>query len=166
MEIQAIGARAFSVYIAGEELERRHLDPRSITATQARQIVSDVIRGDGMGAVSLELYPGRHEVLIFVKRSAGEPEFFTFPDLESLLEAVLDGGGDTVASLFYYGGRYILAVWAMDGKRPEGLAEFGTPLYVPGEYLLHLREHGVTVCDGDAVERLRETFGRRERGDC
>ncbi len=158
MEIQAIGARAFSVYIAGEELERRHLDPREMTASDARRIVSGIVESDALGTVSLELYPGRHEVLIFVRRSSGEPEFFAFTDFEALLSAVMECGGELTASLFYYEGRYILAVWVMDGVRPETLFEFGAPLDMPGEYLLHLREHGVTICDGDAAARLREAF--------
>lgn len=160
MEIQAIGTRAFSVYIAGEELERRHLDPQGITATDARRIVSDVIENDALGAVSLELYPGRHELLIFVKRSAGEPEFFAFYDFEALLEALEERGDDITASLFYYNGMYILAVWIMDGTRPDRFLEFGQILDVPGEFLLHLREHGTVICDGDAAQRLRKAFSR------
>ena len=158
MEIQAIGARAFSVYIAGEGLEKRHLDPKEMTASDARRIVSGIVENDALGTVSLELYPGRHEVLIFVRRSSGEPEFFAFTDLETLLAAISECGEELTASLFYYEGRYILAVWTMDRTRPETLFEFGTPLYMPGEYLLHLREHARGVCDGDAAARLREAF--------
>lgn len=157
MEIQAIGSRAFSVYIAGEELERRHLDPMGITANEARSIVNDVIKEDGLGTVSLELYPGRHELLIFVKRSSGEPEFYAFASFEDLLDAIREGDGVT-ASLYYCDGVYILAVWPMEGARRGGFEEFGRPLSRPGGYLLHLREHGKAICEGDAAERLRELF--------
>lgn len=157
MDIQAIGSRAFTVYIAQEELERRHLEPGEITVGEARDIVSSVIQCDALGAVRLELYPGRHELLIFVKRSLGEPEFYAFPDLESLIRAIGEFGDELAASLFWYDGAYILAVWS-DGTYMAGLSEFGDPLDLPAEFLLHLREHARVISDGDAIERLRRCF--------
>lgn len=158
MDIQAIGSRAFSVYIAGDELARCHLDPMGMTASQARQIVGPLIDCGALDSVSLELYPGRHEVLIFVKRSSGEPEFFRFPDIESLLDALAQIDAGLVSSLFFYNGSYILAVWPADDVRAGALAEFGESLDLPGVYLLHLREHALLLCDGDAASRLREAF--------
>ena len=73
MDIQAIGSRAFSVYIQESELLSRHLAAGTLTARDARTLVAPLIGSDGLGAVNLELYPGRHEVLIFVSRSSGEP---------------------------------------------------------------------------------------------
>lgn len=158
MDIQVIGSRTYSVYIAGPELERRHLDPQGITARQAREIVRDLIGCDGTDTVSLELYPGRHEVLIFVRRSAGEPEFYVFYDLESLLEAIAACGREAASSLFFYNGTYILALWSDDGLRRGALCEFGEPLDLPGGFLPHLREHGRVIRDGDAAEALTEAF--------
>ncbi len=157
MDIQAIGARAFTVYIPREELERRHLDPGEMTVTEARRLISPLISGDGLGAVRLELYPGRHEVLIFVKRSQGEPEFYSFPDLESLLLAARACRDEPAADLFWYDGAYILAVWN-DGAHASGLSEFGESLDLPGDFLLHLREHARVLLEVDAVEALRKTF--------
>ena len=154
MDIQAIGSRAFTVYIAREELERRHLDPEDITVGEARDIVSSVLECDALGAVKLELYPGRHELLIFVKR---EPEFYSFPDLESLLLAVGACGDEIAASLFWYDGAYILAVWSGDARR-ACLSEFGDALDLPAGFLLHLREHARVLREGDAVEVLRRAF--------
>ena len=161
MDIQAIGARAFSVYIAEAELTRRKLDPLDITAEEARRIVRTLIPCDALDTVSLELYPGRHEVLIFVKKSTGEPEFLRFEDFESVLAALLACGEDVTASLFFYEGSYILAVWSFDGLTHRGLAEFGEPLERPGDFLLHLREHGRVLCDGDAREVLLRAFAER-----
>lgn len=157
MDIQAISSRAFTVYIPREELERRHLEPGDITVGQARDIVSPLISCDGLGAVRLELYPGRHELLIFVKRSLGEPEFYSFEDLESLLLAVGACRDEIAASLFWYQGAYILAVWS-DDPLAARLSEYGEALDLPGDFLLHLREHARVLLDGDAAEVLKKTF--------
>lgn len=157
MDIQAIGSRAFTVYIPREELERRHLDPGEMTVGEARSLISSVIACDALGAVRLELYQGRHEVLIFVKRSQGEPEFYSFQNFESLLLAVGACRDELAADLFFYDGAYILAVWN-DDTYSAGLSEFGEALDLPAGFLLHLREHADALLDSDAVEVLRKTF--------
>ena len=101
MDIQVIGSRAFSVYIQEAELVSRHLAAGTMTARDARTLVAPLIGSDGLGAVNLELYPGRHEVLIFVSRASGEPEFFSFPDVEALIEAAGSGRGGIASSLFW-----------------------------------------------------------------
>lgn len=159
MDIQAIGGGGFTVYIGEPELHMRHLEPQSVTVRDARELVRGVLDCCDTGAVSLELYPGRHELLIFVLRSAGEPEFYSFPDLESLLEA-LSALGPRASSLFFYNGSYILAVWSGDGARVPALCEFGAPLSRPGAFLLHLREHGRVIRETDAAETLLRAFGR------
>ncbi len=158
MDIQAIGSRAFSVYIQEAELLSRHLAAGTMTARDARTLVAPLIGNDGLGAVNLELYPGRHEVLIFVSRASGEPEFFSFPDVEALIEAAGSGLGGIASSLFWYGGAYILAVWPADGRPAGALREFAEPLENPGAFLLHLREHGKLLIDGDALDTLRGYF--------
>ena len=158
MDIQAINTRAFSVYIAEAELTRRKLDPLDITAEEVREIIQGLIPCDALDTVSLELYPGRHELLIFVKKSAGEPEFLRFEDFESVLKALRSCGEDVTASLFFYEGAYILAVWSFDGLTHRGLVEFGVPLEDPGDFLLHLKELGRVLCDGDAREVLVRVF--------
>ncbi len=161
MDIQAIGGGGFTVYIGEPELHRRHIEPQSVTARDARELVRGVLDCCETGAVSLELYPGRHELLIFVRRSAGEPEFYSFPDLESLLEALAALGTDLASSLYYYDGAYILAVWPQEGARVPALCEFGAPLALSGAFLLHLREHGKVLGEGDAAETLLRAFGRQ-----
>ena len=59
MDIQVIGSRAFSVYIQEAELVSRHLAAGTMTARDARTLVAPLIGSDGLGAVNLELYPGR-----------------------------------------------------------------------------------------------------------
>lgn len=164
MDIQAIGSRAFTVYIPEAELASRHLIAKNMTARDARSIVSSLIECDALGAVNLELYPGRHEVLIFVSRSSGEPEFFTFPDTEALVEAAGSGIGGIASTLFWYDGAYILAVWPSDNRPAWALREFAAPLDNPGAFLLHLREHGKLLCDGDALETLRAAFAPVDPG--
>ena len=159
MDIQAIGSRAFSVYIPEAELASRHLVAQKMTAREARSIVSSLIECDTLGAVNLELYPGRHEVLIFVSRSSGEPEFFSFPDVETLAAAAGSGLGGIASSLFWYNGAYILAVWPSDSRPAGALREFAAPMSNPGSFLLHLREHAKLLCDGDALDALRAAFG-------
>lgn len=161
MDIQAIGSRAFTVYIGEPELQRRHIEPGSVTASAARELVRGVLDCPDTGTVSLELYPGRHELLIFVRRSAGEPDFYTFPDFESLLRALEELPRGTPSSVFFRDGAYILAVWPAEGARSTALGEFGDPLPRPGAYLLHLREHAKTIRDGDAAEALTRAFSER-----
>lgn len=158
MDIQAISSRSFSVYIPEEELKSLHLLAQSMTASDARSLVSSLIECDGPGAVNLELYPGRHDVLIFVSRSCGEPDFFSFPDIETLLAAAGSGIGRITSSLFWYNGAYILAVWPAEGHSAAYLREFASPIDNTGAYLLHLREHAKLICDGDALETLNTVF--------
>lgn len=156
MDIQAIGARAFSVYIPESELTEHHLRPDSITAGEARELVEGLI--DRADTVSLELFPGRHEVLIFVRRSFGDPEIYAFSDLEELLRAILALDGDLASSLFCYDGLWLLAVWpGYEGQRAL-LSEFAAPLDAPSGYIWHLREHGRLIADGDASAVLRAAF--------
>ncbi len=161
MDIQAIGSRAFTVYIGEPELHRRNIEPQSMTVSDARELVRGVLDDSDTGSVSLELYPGRHELLIFVRRNAGEPEFYSFPDLEALLEALAALSPDAASSLFFYNGAYILAVWPVEGARVPALCEFGAPLPRPGAFLLHLREHGKIIREGDAAEAFLRAFGRQ-----
>ncbi len=158
MEVQAIGKAAFTVYITQNELEARSLDPRNITPAQAQDLVKTVVDCPPLGAVSLELYPGRHELLIFVKRSFGEPAFYRFGKLETLLSALEGAVSEPPSSLYLLDGRYYLVVWNFEGQASLGFSEFAEPLERPTAYLLHLREHGRTICEADAVRRLREAF--------
>lgn len=161
MDIQAIGVRAYSVYIPESELRLRHIDPENITVGQARQLVDALLGDTSTDAVSLELYPGRHEVLIFVRRSPGEPEFYCFQDFEQVLEAVAALSDSVAASLYRLDGAWILVVWPEEGRTLARLADFGSPLDVPAWYLTHLREHALPVCDADAVAVLRRAFLER-----
>ena len=158
MDIQAIGSRAFAVYIGEPELHKRHIEPRDITVSAARELIEHVLDCPDTGTVSLELFPGRHELLIFVRRSAGEPEFYEFTDFEAVLSALSALPVGSASSLFYLRGVYILAVWPGDGARIQALCEFGLPVKRASAYLLHLREHAVTLADGDAAQTLGRYF--------
>ncbi len=158
MDIQAIGSRAFAVYIGEPELHKRHIEPRNVTVSTARELVRNVLDCPDTGTVSLELFPGRHELLIFVRRSDGEPEFYEFTDLEAALSALAVLPRDAASSLYYLRGVYILAVWPCDGARIQSLCEFGRAVKRPPAYLLHLREHGAAIADGDAAETLGHYF--------
>lgn len=158
MDIQAIGSRAFAVYIGEPELQKRHIEPRNITVSTARELVRNVLDCPDTGTVSLELFPGRHELLIFVRRSSGEPEFYEFSDFETVLSALAALPRGSASSLFYLHGVYILAVWPGEGARIQALCEFGRAVKREPAYLLHLREHAVTIADGDASETLGRYF--------
>ncbi len=160
MDIQAIGSRAFTVYIGEPELRSRNIEPQSVTERDARELVRGVLDCPDTGLVSLELYPGRHELLIFVRRSAGDPEFYEFTDLEALLLALSALPRDAASSLYYDNGVYILAVWP-DGDLPaHALCEFATPVPRRGTYLLHLREHARPIAEGNAVQALSPLLRR------
>ena len=156
MDIQAINSRSFSIYISGDELTKRHITPDSVTCSEARDILRFAL-GDDFGTARMDLFPGRDEMLIFVRKNIERPALFRFYDFEDLAAAVSQCSPDDPAELIYCDDSYILVLWSWDGV-PCAPVEFGDPLDVHPDYLLHLREHGRVIFDDYAVAGLREIF--------
>lgn len=158
MVIQEISGLAYSVYISERELNEKHLTPSAVTAADAMELVSAITppdRSAGRCTTQLELYPGRHELLIFVRRGPEKLRVMSFRSIEDVISAVTDGGAADPSSLFYYDNRYILVMWLRNG---EAVCEFGDEMPVTAAFLPHLYEHGRTLCDGCAVGTLKGAF--------
>jgi len=156
MDIQAINKRAFSIYISGDELINRHIAPDSVTLEDARDILRLAL-GSDFGAARMDLFPGRDDVLIFVRKNVERPAFFQFQSFEDLLAAVSQCSPDDPSELVFCDGAYIFILWGWDGI-PVAPVEFGELLNVHPDYILHLREHGRVLYDEYAVSNLREAF--------
>ena len=157
MDILMIGDRTFSVYISESELLSRNIAPAGVSISQAEDLVRGAI-GCVHGTMMMDLFPGRHELLIFVHSDPDGPMFITFDDLEELLEASLSVSFSTASSLFLYEGKYILAVWNWTPDEAVSLLEFGHLLELPPEFLFHLREHGCVLLEPRALQTLKSIF--------
>ena len=158
MEILAFGGSTFSLHIDETELTDRHISPAEITVSQARDIVRSAI-GGRHGSLMLELFPGRHELLIFVRCNGDGPECFSFTTSEELIAAVLSLTGEASASsLYHYNNEYILAVWFLPPEESAPLMEFGVFVDLPPGFLSHMEEHGTLICPGQAISRIRRAF--------
>ncbi len=158
MEVQTISQQAFSIIVTEEELSRRRLAPEAVTPTEALAIVSEVTGRKPSGPARLELFPGRHELLIFVLEGFGKLRFFRFLRAEDIIEAALSGSFTDPSTLFYYEKQYILAVWCEGGREPASLGEYAEELPWREGILSHLYEHGRTVADARCQALLLAAF--------
>ncbi len=157
MEVQTISQQAFSVLITEQELNRRRLSPEAVTASEALTLIGELTGSKPPGPTRLELFPGRHELQIFVLQNAGRLRYFRFDSIEELLRAVSSEAFRDPASLFFYQGKYILAVWT-GGREETALLEFGEEVPMREGFLPHLYEHGRVLLDGSAASGLAKTF--------
>ncbi len=157
MEVQTISRQAFSIYITKQELERRGISPADVTASEAMELIRELTGIPPHVGAKVELYPGSHELLIFVIPGSGKLRYYRFSVCEDLIEAALEGAFEDPASLFIYDGNYILSV-RQDKDAPSALGEYGEELFLREGFISHLREHGRTLADGCAAGTLRSAF--------
>lgn len=162
MEIQTLNDYAFSVYLNEDELSRRQLDPSLITKQDIDTLLHAAFQQLGQAEQAktcVELYPGRHELLLFVRFTSESPVYFSFPDLESLLAAVLDMSHNIPATLIKLQDTYILILYPTDPSAvPAFCYEFGTQLNYSDKYCLYLQEHGKTLFVYSAISALQAVF--------
>lgn len=165
MDIQHLKGAAFAVYVSGDELREEHIDPADVTVDDTERILASAFSRLGRQReeqVFLELFPGRDDLLLFVRPARTAPLFFTFDGLEALVAAADSWHGDAASSLWYIDGRYILAVWPWDAPDDcHALLEFGESLDKPPEYEPFLSEHGRILASPDALGSLRKAFCRK-----
>ena len=157
MEIQALGGRTFSLYISESELQRICIEPSNITAAQARDMVRSAL-GMESGTMLLDLFPGQRDLLIFVHNDPCGPEFFTFQNIDHIIESIISTAAQPASSLFSYNSQYILAVWGWRNEDTASFLEFGQRLDEPPLFLLHLREHGQLLLDCQAISTIKKVF--------
>ena len=157
MEIHALGDRTYSLYISEAELRRRCIEPLAVTASQACAMVRSAL-GVESGTILLDLFPGHRDLLIFVHNDPYGPEFYSFKDADSMIESLAAAAAQPASSLFSYNGQYILAVWGWRSEVTASFLEFGQRLCEPSLFLLHLREHGQLLLDGQAISEIKNIF--------
>lgn len=156
MDIQMITDRSFSIYLTGSELTARHIVPGAVSLADAEHLIEGIF-GESTGRSKVELFCGRDDLIIFVRRPEAVPEVYVFPASEPLICAAC-AAPEEPSALWYAEGRYILAVWPLDSPCSV-LGEFGDRLEAPPEYLAHLKEHGKELIGQNAIARLKTTFG-------
>ena len=165
MDIQFISRASYAVYIGEEELTQRGICPASVTKEQLEPILSPIFEhssGSFEKNVYFELYPGKNDVLVFIRFASGRTEFFSFQDFEILLTAVKECSDTLPAELINLENTYILAISPWEGDAiPASLFEFGEKLPYPPAYLYHLREHGNIIIKNYAIGRLKQLFPDR-----
>ena len=109
--------------------------------------------------IHIEIYPGRDEIMAFIRLGGDETGVFAFESLEDLLPAV-SGCRDMFSSeLLWDGERYILILTPWEGDPvPYRISEYGERLIVRDELIPHLREQARCLISGNALERLSSLF--------
>jgi len=159
MDVQTITGRSFAVYITPDELARRKISPRDVTADAALDILSPILGREG--DFCLDLFPGRNDLLVFVRKCWGPPLFYAFSDFEDLVSAVHACRADAPSSLYYREGTYILAVRRTDcGSSLSAFSEFGDELDLPPDYSLYLAEHAKLILPKGALNIIRAFFDK------
>lgn len=167
MEVQTISNMSFAVYLDSRDLSEHHIKPDGITSEDTAAILRTAFQKLGRTFCSkayVDFFPGRDEVMLFVRLNFKDPLFFRFEDFESVITAAAACGDVPFSSLFYIDGHYVLAVYRLEGEPdPISLFEFGAQLEYPADFALHLSEHGRELILNNAISVLREKFSSVSR---
>jgi len=154
LQVTRIGEGWVSVYVSKTELKRRKIIPGEITQKQARAVLKAAGLPENWRDVDVELYPGREELLLFV-RCADSTAWYAFSDLEQLLGAAGCMPEENGTALYVLDGGYILG---LSGGKSAAAEEFGRSVPAGRYYEAYLREHGKVLFGKNAISRLRAAF--------
>ncbi|MGE4486041.1 MAG: adaptor protein MecA [Oscillospiraceae bacterium] len=162
MEIQTICSASFTVYLGEGDLEALHITPTKMTEKDTEDVLHLALRSLGKKPcrqVQTEFFPGKHELLLFIRINTGNVAFFGFDEFEDVCSAVAGCAEPLPSSLAFLDGRYILSVYPWDSAElPSSLIEFGEGLKHPPEYELFLDEHAKKLISNDAIAVLWDYF--------
>lgn len=164
MTIEPIGAASVALYLTPSDLSLRGYTPASLTLKQALELTREACDQAGIvldGAVEIEAYPEYCGVLVFARVRPDGPCWFTFDDLEPLLQAAMALHNTPVdAALWWWEGKY----WLSLPPEAEGAAavcgEFGSPRQVPALLSARLEEAGQAIFPHYALWELCRHFLR------
>ena len=130
MTIQPIGSASVALYITPADLEKRGLDPETLTLEQALSLTRAAFRQAGLtleGAVEIEVYPERRGMLVFAHVRPRSRAWFSFRRLADLAAAAraLGPAPPEGAALFWEEGRWWLALDGGGEGAAARLSEFG-----------------------------------------
>lgn len=164
MEIHAITDSAYAVRINGIELENMNISPMHMSENDERGVLRSALELLGRRNcthVETELYPGKDELLMFIRIGTGITMFFEFDDFENILEATKACTG-MPSSLHYIDDKYILSITPWDEEDiPPALFEFGKRRHAADGYAMYITEHSKTLIEKDAVTKLNSIFSAR-----
>ena len=153
MDIQLIGRSAYLITVPADELGKRVTD---FTDTDAEKMCRRALTSKELEHVCVEVYPGRDELMIFVRKGCEHSEVYSFDNFEDILRAVRLTGKLCDSRLVLYGERYILTLTPWDGDPvPPGICEFGKKLAVSDMMLAHILEHGRMLISSGASDTLK-----------
>ena len=129
MTVHPIGSAGAALYITPEDLEKRGIDPETLTLEDALALTRAAFRRAGLaleGPVEIEAYPERSGVLVFARVRPRAQAWFSFDRLEGLAAAAraLDRVPPE-AALFWAEGRWWLALDGGGEGAAARLSEFG-----------------------------------------
>jgi len=153
MDVRNIGQSAIAVFIEGAELREHNIEAENIDLKQAARLLETA----GWEIAEFEIFAGRDSVLLFAWEKPTSPHSFEFDTIEDLLSAASKCPPDYCSKLIYDGSCYILTVYTGKDELPcPALFEYGWPLELSEEYLLHLYEQYRPIILSGAVDKLRQ----------
>jgi len=153
MDIRNIGQSAIAVYIEGPELRKHNIEADNIDLKQA----VDLLESAGWEVTEFEIFAGKDSVLLIAWEKPTAPHSFEFDNLEDLLSAALQCPQDYSSKLIHDGDCYILTVYTAKDEPPcPALYEYGRPLELSEDYLLHIYEQYEPIILSGAVDKLKK----------
>ena len=153
MNVQNIGQRSYLITVTASELGEK---AESFSQADAEKLLSQLGHGGGKN-YRFDVYPGRDEIMIFVRAGEGSTQLWEFETLDDVMDAFEKPVSMCDSQLLKYGERYILALTPWEGDTvPAALCEFGRRLEVSPELAAHIREQSVIIIDSRAAESLAQ----------
>ena len=148
------------LYLDSTDFEKYHIDPSSVSAEQAMDILSrscDSFSPSPLAAAEIELFPGNSDLLMFIRANFASPVFYSFESIDDIVRAVQELPNDTVSSLLLFEGNYLLAIWPEDNSHCS-ISEFAHLADTSPNFALHIFEHSKELLAGNAVSELKKIF--------
>jgi len=150
--------------IRENELASMHISPSCMTENDEYNVVRAALLMIGKAGCRAEtiLYPGKKELLLFIRIGECVTYFFAFDGFEELLAGAAMCG-DMPSTLSELEGRFVLELRPMSASELPPVGEFGERLDKPAEYALYIAEHGRTLIESNAVLKLVRVFFARQK---
>lgn len=153
MDVRIKGQSAIAVFIEGPELRKHNIEADNINLKQAVNLLETA----GWEVTEFEIFAGRDSVLLIAWEKPVAPHSFEFDNIEDLLLAALRCPQDYSSKLIHDGSCYILTVYSAKDELPcPALYEYGRPLELSEDYLLHIYEQYEPIILTGAVDKLKE----------
>lgn len=162
MTIQPIGSASVALYITPADLKEHGLTPAELTLEQALELTRTAFREAGIaleGGIEIEAYPESCGVLVFARVCRPERCWFSFRQLEDLVNGVRDlPDPKPDGTLLWWGERWWLALPTQAGQAAARLSEFGRSEPDRPHLEANLAEHGQMIWEENALRHLLRWF--------